>query len=103
MSQQRTICLLLLLSCLMLAVAGCAPPEKPTKDGAGPLSIRFDPGVLAPEYHSPLDTWQRVHFQSINDGNILEGDCTYCHSTQTSCDNCHNYVGVNRTVLLGKP
>jgi len=96
MSHRKIIVLVLLASLAALLLSGCAPPEKPTKDGPGPLSIRFEPEVAAPEYHSPLDWWQRVHFQSINSGDIPEGDCTYCHDTQTSCDNCHNYVGVKR-------
>ena len=87
---------MLLLVASVALLAGCAPPEKPVRDGPGPLSIRFDPGVEAPEYHSPLDGWQKVHFRSVDDGDFPEGDCTYCHSTELSCDNCHNYVGVKR-------
>ena len=95
MSNHRWLVLILLLVLTVPALAACAP-EKPTKDGPGALSIRFDPGVEPPEYHSPLDWWQRTHFRAINDKHILEGDCTYCHNTKTSCDNCHNYVGVKR-------
>ncbi|MGC8837499.1 MAG: hypothetical protein ACP5UM_03685 [Anaerolineae bacterium] len=96
MTGKKALLLLVALGITLLASGGCAPPEKPTRDGPGPLSIRFDPGVSAPEYHSPLDWWQRNHFRSLNNGEIVEGDCTYCHNTQTSCDNCHNYVGVKR-------
>ena len=95
MLSRRIIALALLVVLSAVLLVGCAP-EKPTRDGPGPLSIRFDPGVAAPEYHSPLDWWQRTHFRMINSGDMLEADCTYCHDTQTSCDNCHNYVGVKR-------
>lgn len=96
MSHRKRIALILLAAVVVSILSGCAPPEKPTRDGPGPLSIHFEPGVAAPEYHTPLDWWQKTHFRSINSGEIPEGDCTYCHSTQRSCDNCHNYVGVKR-------
>ncbi|MGQ9584007.1 MAG: hypothetical protein ACUVXG_01230 [Anaerolineae bacterium] len=96
MTGRKSVVVVLLVAFMVFLLAGCAPPEKPTRDGPGPLSIRFEPEVVAPEYHNPLEWWQRVHFRSINNGEMPEGDCTYCHNTQTSCDNCHNYVGVKR-------
>ncbi|MCX6030928.1 MAG: hypothetical protein NT169_16730 [Chloroflexi bacterium] len=68
--------------------------EKPVKDGTGPMAIRLDPGVVAPEYHSPLDWWQKHHMDAVNRGDLAQTDCLYCHQPETSCNNCHRYVGV---------
>jgi hypothetical protein len=72
--------------------------EKPVKDGEGPLSVYLDPSLPAPEYHSPLDWWQTHHMDIVNRGDLLQSDCLQCHDPQTSCNNCHNYVGANEIV-----
>lgn len=86
---------LLFLSGLMLL--GCAP-EKPALNGLGPLAVTVDRQFAAPATHSPLDWWQTHHFQVVNSGDIKEKDCLYCHKAETSCNNCHGYVGVRRIV-----
>ena len=67
--------------------------EKPVKDGEGPLSVYVDPRLAAPEYHSPLESWQTRHADMLNRGDLLQSDCLYCHTVEKSCNNCHSYVG----------
>jgi hypothetical protein len=69
--------------------------EKPKLDGSGPMAIRLDASLPAPEYHSPPDWWQTHHMDAINRGDFQQADCLYCHAPQTSCNNCHAYVGVD--------
>jgi hypothetical protein len=78
-----------------LLVTGCVP-QKPVKDGAGPLAVTIDRQFTAPATHSPLDWWQAHHFEVVNSGDIKEKDCLYCHTPQTSCNNCHGYVGARQ-------
>jgi hypothetical protein len=86
---------LALIGLLLLGAAACVP-EKPTKDGPGPLSVRIDREFVAPEYHSPLEWWQTHHFRVVNSGDVPERDCLYCHKPEKSCNNCHGYVGVKQ-------
>jgi hypothetical protein len=72
--------------------------EKPVKDGMGPLAVYIDPVYSAPVYHNPLDWWQTHHFDVVNRGDFIREDCLYCHDPQTSCNNCHGYVGVDPIV-----
>jgi len=72
--------------------------QKPEKDGPGPLAVYIDPIYSVPEYHSPLDWWQSHHPDMVNRGDLLQEDCLYCHEPETSCNNCHGYVGVNPIV-----
>jgi hypothetical protein len=81
---------------IVLALASQAAPEKPVKDGTGPLAVRLDPGVSAPTTHSPLDWWQANHPTVVNNGDLREQDCLYCHNASKSCNNCHSYVGVKQ-------
>jgi hypothetical protein len=67
--------------------------EKPVLDGEGPMSIQIDPAFTAPEYHNPLDWWKTHHMDIVNRGDLTQQDCLYCHDPDTSCNNCHNYVG----------
>jgi hypothetical protein len=70
----------------------------PEKDGLGPLSVRIDPAFAAPEYHSPLEWWQTHHPEVVNRGDLVQEDCLYCHDPETSCNNCHGYVGVDEII-----
>ena len=72
--------------------------EKPVKDGVGPLAVRMDARFAAPEYHSPLEWWQSHHPDVVNRGDVAQQDCLYCHDPQTSCNNCHGYVGAKEIV-----
>jgi hypothetical protein len=67
--------------------------EPPAKDGSGPLSVYVDPSLPAPEYHSPLDAWRLQHKDVMDRGDLLQADCLQCHDAETSCNNCHRYVG----------
>lgn len=69
--------------------------EKPDLNADGPMAIRIDPAFAAPEYHAPLEWWKTHHMDIVNLGDITEQDCQYCHEPETSCNNCHNYVGAN--------
>jgi hypothetical protein len=72
--------------------------DKPDINGVGPMAIRLDPAVPAPSTHSPLDYWQTHHMNVVNQGDLVQEDCLYCHDPQTSCNNCHTYVGVDQIV-----
>jgi hypothetical protein len=72
--------------------------EKPVKDGTGPMAILMDPSLSAPQTHTPLDWWQTHHMDVVDQGDLSESDCLYCHNPQTSCDNCHSYVGAKPIV-----
>jgi len=93
----RKLILLLAVIVAVALVVGFYPRwvEKPEKDGPGPLAVRIDPSFAAPEYHSPLDWWQTHHMDVVNRGDLEKSDCLYCHESETSCNNCHGYVGVD--------
>lgn len=79
-------------------VAGCADRvETPglAREGAtGPLALRFEPGVSAPEYHAPPEYWQARHGDILlGTGDFSIKECLVCHVAEASCDNCHRYVG----------
>ncbi len=78
---------------IVLALASQPVPIKPVKDGVGPLAVQLDPGVPAPTTHSPLEWWQKHHPNVVNNGDLREQDCLYCHNPAKSCNNCHSYVG----------
>ena len=77
--------------------------EKPALDGEGPLVVYIDPRFPAPETHNPLDWWQTHHMDVVNRGDLEREDCLYCHEPQTSCNNCHGYVGVDAIILTPNP
>ena len=87
------VILLLITFAILIFVQPQWVPE-PAKDGAGPLAIKIDPRLVAPEYHSPIEWWRTHHMDAINAGDFTEADCSRCHDPQTSCNNCHSYVGV---------
>jgi hypothetical protein len=93
----RKIALVLAVLIILALMVGFYPTyvEKPVKDGTGPMAILLDPDLPAPQTHSPLDWWQTHHMDVVNQGDLNQGDCLYCHGPQTSCNNCHNYVGAN--------
>jgi hypothetical protein len=82
---------------LAIIVAGCAP-QKPAKDGMGPLAVTIDREFSPPATHSPLTWWQTHHNEVVNSGDFKERDCLYCHQVERSCNNCHGYVGVRAIV-----
>ena len=84
---------LILAAALIVAYYPVYVPA-PVKDGPGPLAIRLDPSVPVPEYHNPLTWWQTNHMDVLARGDLNETDCRYCHVPQSSCNNCHAYVGV---------
>lgn len=100
---RKLVLLLITLGIIALVVTFYpASAEKPELNAEGPMAIRIDPVFSAPEYHSPLEWWKTHHMDIINIGDIAERDCVYCHEPETSCNNCHNYVGaqtINRNCL----
>jgi hypothetical protein len=96
----RKVALFLAAIGALLLIAAWYPGyvEKPVKDGPGPLSVYMDPRLPAPEYHSPLEWWQSHHPDVVNRGDLLQSDCLQCHDPETSCNNCHSYVGVAEIV-----
>ncbi len=91
--------ILVILTALTLIVAFYPSyVEKPVKDGRGPLAVRLDPRYAAPETHNPLEWWQTHHWEVVNRGDLEQSNCLYCHDPQTSCNNCHNYVGAKEVI-----
>ena len=91
----------LIVVAIVLVLASQPVPEKPVKDGAGPLAVRLDPGIPAPTTHSPLEWWQANHPSVVNNRDLREQDCLYCHNATKSCNNCHAYVGAKQ--IAGNP
>ncbi len=88
-----------ILIVLLLIVAGCSNPEKPELRGTGELAVQIDSDkLIIPEYHNPLESWRPRHMQSILDKEFSERDCVSCHKVETSCNNCHDYVGVPQVI-----
>ena len=92
----RKLVLLMAVLIILILVVVFYPTyvEKPVKDGIGPMAIRLDPDVPAPETHNPIDWWRTHHMDVVNQGDLAQRDCVYCHDPSTSCNNCHDYVGV---------
>jgi hypothetical protein len=93
---------LLIVVLFLIVMTGIYYPkvvEKPVKDGNGPLAVQLDPRFSAPETHNPLYWWQTHHMDIVNRGDLEKADCLYCHDPETSCNNCHQYVGVQDIVL----
>jgi hypothetical protein len=92
----RKVVLALAVLIALALIVGFYPTyvERPVKDGVGPMAIRLDPDLPAPETHNPLEWWRTHHIDVVNQGDLTQQDCLYCHEPQTSCNNCHNYVGV---------
>jgi hypothetical protein len=96
----RKVALIVGILVILALVVGFYPTyvEKPVKDGSGPMAIRLDPDLPAPATHNPLDYWQTHHMDVVNQGDLTQPDCLYCHEPATSCNNCHSYVGVAQIV-----
>ena len=93
----RNILIFFVLLLLAFAILAFVQPHwvpEPAKDGTGPLAVKIDSRLVAPEYHSPIEWWRTHHMDMINDGDFVEADCLQCHDAATSCNNCHAYVGV---------
>ena len=93
----RNILAFVILLLIALAILAFVQPQwvpEPAKDGAGPLAVKIDSRLVAPEYHSPIEWWRTHHMDIINSGDFAEADCLRCHDATTSCNNCHSYVGV---------
>lgn len=79
---------------MVLAVTGCTKVQKPELKGEGPLALTLSEGVLSPEYHQPVEFWKTHHMDLIGHGDYEKQECMLCHDVHTSCNNCHEYVGV---------
>lgn len=96
----RKIALLLVIVVIAFVVVAYYPRyvDKPVKDGTGPLAVYISPRYAAPEFHSPLEWYQRYHKDALNRGDLVQSDCLYCHEPERSCNNCHSYVGAQAIV-----
>ncbi len=94
--------ILLLIAFALLAFVQPRWVPRPEMDGAGPLAVKIDARLAAPEYHSPLEWWKTHHMDVVNSGDLREADCLQCHDPVTSCNNCHGYVGV-RAIVTPSP
>ena len=90
-----TLALALTSFVLVLAMVGCSNERvaKPELKGGGPLAVRMEPGLLSPEYHQPVDYWKDHHMDIVKRGDFTKQECMVCHDPNTSCNNCHEYVG----------
>jgi hypothetical protein len=91
----RKVALVLAVLAILILVFVYYPSsvDKPLKNGTGLLAVQIDPSFTAPEYHSPLDQWQTRHVEVVNQGIVQQSDCLHCHQPQTTCNQCHTYVG----------
>ncbi len=94
---------LVLIAFALIASVQPRGVAKPIKDGAGPLAVKIDSRLVAPEYHSPLDWWRTHHMDVVNAGDLAETNCLQCHDATKSCNNCHGYVGVRAIVTPSRP
>ena len=93
----RTILNLILASFLFLILlGGCQKVAKPELKGKGPLALKLPEGILSPEYHQPVEYWKQHHMDVLLRGDYSRQECMLCHDVHTSCNNCHDYVGVKR-------
>ncbi|MHB8173998.1 MAG: hypothetical protein ACYDFU_06010 [Nitrospirota bacterium] len=95
---RKLILAMLLVSLLAMIGVGCSNERvaKPELKGTGPLALKLPPGILSPEYHQPVDYWKRHHMDILERGDYSKHECMLCHDVNTSCNNCHDYVGVAR-------
>lgn len=97
---RKAILVIVVLAALSLVVIFYPESvEKPVLNGSGPLAVHIDPKFPAPATHNPLDWWQTHHMNVVNRGDLQQADCLYCHNPETSCNNCHGYVGVDAIVV----
>ncbi len=82
----------ILLCVIVLIMPACVREnvEKPELNGKGPLAIKMEEGIPAPESHIPADLWRKNHMVGLDN----KEECMGCHNPETSCNNCHKYVGV---------
>ena len=84
-----------IFSISLLLIISCSYPKKPELRGTEELAIQIDADkLITPEYHNPLEEWRPRHMQAIKDNEFTERECMSCHDIETSCNNCHQYVGV---------
>jgi mono/diheme cytochrome c family protein len=96
------LAVLLALGSVGVAASGYGRIEKPELGGNGPLAIQMPPGLQAPPYHyqPSLEWWAARHGERVS--SIGLNECLGCHNPETSCNNCHAYVGV-KPILVGVP
>jgi len=81
----------------LTVVFGCNERvAKPELKGEGPLALKLPSGILSPEYHQPVEYWKQHHMDILKRGDYDKRECMLCHDVHTSCNNCHDYVGVPR-------
>jgi hypothetical protein len=85
-----TACLLAAFSLFMLTA--CEQVQKPEVKGEGLLSVKMARGLVAPEFHAPLERWRTTHKQALDKGDFTQRECVLCHDPRNSCNQCHRYV-----------
>ena len=96
---KKGILVSLALSLLVIFLfAGCSNKrvKKPELKGKGPLALKLPAGVLSPEYHQPVEYWKQHHMDVVLRGDYSKQEYMLCHDVNTSCNNCHDYIGVKR-------
>lgn len=72
--------ILLLLVIVFLGCVG-APPQR----------------ELVTEFSKPVShtsEWKAVHSRAVAEEPLDRYQCVLCHAPKTSCDRCHDYVGI---------
>ena len=91
MAKKKYILAILLL--ILNGVLACQQVQKPELKGEGPLAVTVVRGTAIPEYHAPAERWRVSHGQALNRGDFAQRECVLCHSPETGCNQCHQYVG----------
>jgi hypothetical protein len=73
-------------------IVACQQVQKPEVRGEGPLSVKMARGIVAPEFHAPIERWRTTHKKAINNRDFTERVCVLCHNPKTSCNQCHKYI-----------
>ena len=85
----------LIVTCLL----ACQQVQKPELKGEGPLAVTVARGTATPEYHAPAERWRVSHGQALNRGDFKQRECVLCHNPETGCNQCHQYVGVQKIAV----
>ncbi len=87
-----TLVVLFLVGLFFVSSWSLAGLEPPSQDSDGQLALKVSAGLSTPDYHDPIEDWQRVtHREYVGEEGF--DDCLECHYPPTHCNQCHTYVG----------
>ncbi|MCG6553898.1 MAG: hypothetical protein L7F77_16360 [Candidatus Magnetominusculus sp. LBB02] len=96
------VILIVALTALVIAGAGCDRTERPAIAADGDAKLEIPAGIhIFPWYHNK-ETIAANHMILIAKEKVAVSNCLPCHHEPDKfCNKCHEYVGV-RKVLVGK-